>query len=284
MTKANINYWRLAPGEHGFLWAEQKNNGCVAVGWSSIGDLGRFKADKEAFEKAFYKEYSEDYKGKQRPRGADILWRFYKEVKRGHKMLINSGQQIFAVGTITGGYDFNENLYYSHSMPIRLDLNFWEPANARTLGLPNKVEGKICGKKPTITPLEPDDWEDITKGLDRVRNPFKGISEYEGFSRSPQSEQEVIVLFSRIAPILRMKMEAVGTRFPDALIRVKKGGKWVTKRCEFEKRSSDFWPHIRRADECDMIICWEHNWKELDKPKYNHIKIVELRTEVERIM
>jgi hypothetical protein len=128
--------------------------------------------------------------------------------------------------------------------------------------------------------LEPDDWKAISEKLHRVKNPFKGISDFEGLARSPVSEQEVIVLFSRISPLLEMKIEAVGTRFPDALIRVKKGGQWVTRKCEFEKRSSDFVAHGHNAKDCDMIICWKDDLKR----KPNHIKVIELRKELQRII
>ncbi|MCX5784406.1 MAG: hypothetical protein NTX59_01825 [Elusimicrobia bacterium] len=274
MNKTDIRYWRVAPGQGGFLWVEQRNNNCVAVGWNETGDLGRFR-NKAGFENKFLRIW-----GKKKRKSANVLWQFYNDVKKGDKILINSGEQIFGIGTIVGGYKFNKNLYYKHSKPIRLELNFWEPTNARELGLPQKIIKKICGLKPTISKLEADDWQKISEKLHRAKNPFKGISNYEGLPRSPASEQEVIVLFSKISPLLRMKIDAVGTRFPDAYIRTKKNRKWVTQRCEFEKSSYDFVVHGHDPKGCDMIICWKDNWK--NKPK--HIEIVELRAELEKLI
>lgn len=254
-------------------------------GWGETGDLRRFKneEDKEDFYIHFDDRFHEYYRdsGKSSKKAASILWQFYKDVKRDDNVLINSGEQIFGTGTITGGYTFNENLYYQHTKRIRLQLNFWEPVNAKELGLPKRVEGKICGLKPTISRLEPDDWEEITKRLYRVKSPFEGIQDFRGLGRSPVSEQEVIVLFSRVSAELNMKIDAVGTRFPDAYIRVRKGGKWVTQGCEFEKSSSDFIAHGHNPKDCDMIICWRHDGKELFKrSKYKHIRVVELRSEL----
>jgi hypothetical protein len=42
MTK----FWRISPGEDGFLWNEQKANGCIAIGWDEIGDAKNM--DKKA--------------------------------------------------------------------------------------------------------------------------------------------------------------------------------------------------------------------------------------------
>jgi len=33
---SEMKYWRISPGEGGFLWREQKLNNCIAIGWSEI--------------------------------------------------------------------------------------------------------------------------------------------------------------------------------------------------------------------------------------------------------
>jgi len=279
MENKNTRYWRVAPGQGGFLWAEQRDNKCIAVGWNKMGDLTKFKTKKE-FEKRFLNIY-----GKKRKKAANELWRFYNEVKEGDRVLANSGRQIFGIGTIIkGGYKFNQNLFYSHSQPINWDLKFWAPTNAKEIGLPTRLLKRICAIL-TISELESNDWKIISKKLHKINNPFKTISEFEGLSRAPETEQEAIVLFSKLSQLLlKMKIESVGTRFPDAYIKVKQGNVWRTKSAEFELYSSGFKSHMEdyRKDpqKCDMIICWEDDWK--DKPK--GLKVVELKKEIEKII
>lgn len=279
MEKQKTKYWRIAPGRRGFLWAEQRDNNCIAVGWNKMGDLTKFRT-KEEFEKRFLSIY-----GRKRKRAANELWRFYNEIKEGDQILANSGRQIFGVGTvIKGGYRFNPNLYYSHSQPVRWEIRFWSPANAEKLKLPKRLLGRLKAIW-TILELESDDWRLIKEKLEKINNPFKTISEFEGLLHAPATEQEVIVLFSKLSRLsLKMKIESVSTRFPDAYIKVKQGDTWQTKSAEFELYSSAFKSHMedykKDPKSCDMIICWEDDWE--DKPK--GLKIVELKKELEKII
>ena len=38
MLMKKIRYWKIRPGEGGYLWREQKLNECIAIGWSEIGN------------------------------------------------------------------------------------------------------------------------------------------------------------------------------------------------------------------------------------------------------
>jgi hypothetical protein len=279
MNNINSRYWRIAPGQGGFLWSEQRDNNCIAVGWNDTGNLNNFKT-KERFEKRFLSIYKQNKK-----KAANELWRFYSEVKKGDKILANSGKQVFGIGTVVeGGYKFNSNLCYSHSHPVRWDIKFWSPINAEDLRLPKRLLGRICAIL-TISELEFNDWKIISKKVHNLNNPFKTISEFEGLSHAPRTEQETIVLFSKISRfLLQMKIESVGTRFPDALIKVRKGNIWQIKSAEFELYSSSFKSHMHdyRKDPgtCDMIICWKDDWK--DKPK--NLKVIELEKELRKII
>ena len=33
-----MKFWRISPGEEGFLWSEQEQNNCIAIGGNEIGD------------------------------------------------------------------------------------------------------------------------------------------------------------------------------------------------------------------------------------------------------
>ncbi len=45
-------------------------------------------------------------------------------------------------------------------------------------------------------------------------------------------------------------------------------------RIEFEHESRNFMKHLHDANECDLIVCWEHNWPEWP------LEVVELRAVV----
>ncbi len=46
---------------------------------------------------------------------------------------------------------------------------------------------------------------------------------------------------------------------------------WERVRIEFEYKSSNFREHGHNPTKCDIIVCWEHDWKECP------IKVVELK-------
>jgi hypothetical protein len=41
---------------------------------------------------------------------------------------------------------------------------------------------------------------------------------------------------------------------------------------EFEQESRNFLKHMHLASECDLIVCWKHNWPECP------LEVIELRT------
>ncbi len=84
-----------------------------------------------------------------------------------------------------------------------------------------------------------------------------------------------------------MKIHYVSTHYPDARILVKERNKWVIKKVEFELSTSSFKSHIKKykkdKSSCDMIICWEDDWKK--KPKIaKNLKILELKGELKKII
>jgi len=269
-----MGYWKIAPGQNGFLWVEQRDHGCIAIGWSEVGNLRKYKT-REQLGKAFKKA---GYRSKPHQ-----LWRFYTGVSPKDKVVASSGKCIYGLGTITGDYKFDERLYYQHSMPVRWVLKFWEPLNVRDLSLPEKLVKRI-GLNRTILELTETEWEFLDKAISQAKSPFEGFTNFEGLCRAPETEQEVIILFSKLSQHLKMKIESVSTRFPDALVRVKKGKSWITRPAEFEIYSSGFKSHMKdyRKDpeSCDLIICWKDDWNE--KPE--KLEVIELRKELEEIV
>lgn len=268
-----MKYWKIAPGEGGFLWVEHSSNNCIAVGWNKIGDLDKFR-DDESIKKRFKKirDYSESS-----PRQ---LLKFYNEVKSGDKVVASGAKGIYGIGTIDGEYKFDETLHYKHSRPVAWEMKFWEPLNLDELQFPKTIREKL--EKRTVRELEEKEWKKIFKTLSKIRHPFKNLDNFEGILCAPQTEQEVIILFSKLSRFLKMKIQSVSTRFPDALLRIKKGKRWVTKSAEFEIKSSGFKKHLeeykRNPEKCHMIICWERDWE----PK--NLEVIELKEELLKII
>jgi len=270
--KRKIKYWKIAPGKNGFLWVEQRDSGCIAIGWGEVGDLSKYKS-----EEAIIKRFNQiDWGYKTKPYQ---LLKFYKEVKYGDKILASSGKWIYGLGTVIGDYKYDEALYYEHSKPVRWELTFWEPLDMEKLGLPKKLVKRLRLNR-TILELRREEWELIDRAISRVKTPFEGLKNFEGLCRAPETEQEVIILFSKLSQHLKMKIESVSTRFPDAYVRVKEGRRWVTKAVEFELFSSDFQAHGHDPKKCDIIICWKDDWK--SKPR--NLRVIELRKELEEII
>lgn len=125
--------------------------------------------------------------------------------------------------------------------------------------------------------------KEIEKGLAAhgVRTIVGEVINFEGLIFGPVNEQGVIFLFSKLQKELGFVIESIQTGFPDARGRIKtnKGLKevWI----EFEYRASSYLVHDHPLEPgaCDFIVCWEDDWK---KPP-EHIQIIELKTELEKI-
>jgi hypothetical protein len=91
----------------------------------------------------------------------------------------------------------------------------------------------------------------------------------------PVNEQGVIFLFGVMAEKLGFVVLRIQTEFPDceALMQVEEV-KWERVRIEFEYESRNFLKHLHEAGECDVIVCWRHNWPECP------LDVVELRERI----
>ncbi len=88
------------------------------------------------------------------------------------------------------------------------------------------------------------------------------LIDFRGLVYSPVNENGVIFLFGKVVEDLNMYVEEVKPGFPDCVGRRFTGKGWERVYVEFEHKSLNFKTHGHDVDECDMIICWEHNWTE----------------------
>lgn len=98
---------------------------------------------------------------------------------------------------------------------------------------------------------------------------------FRGLVYAPLNENGVVFLFGKVLDDLHMYVEEIKPGFPDCVARRFTGKGWERLRIEFEFRSSAFKTHGHDPDVCDMVICWEHDWK--DCP----LEVIELKSEIQ---
>jgi hypothetical protein len=92
---------------------------------------------------------------------------------------------------------------------------------------------------------------------------------------APVNEMGVVYLFGVMAQQLGFMVTWMGTAYPDCeAIREVEPGRWQRVRIEFEFQSRNFMQHFHDPEECDLIVCWEHNWAE------SPLEVVELRKKI----
>jgi len=95
----------------------------------------------------------------------------------------------------------------------------------------------------------------------------------------PTNEQGVVFLFGMVSRALGFdSIEYVGSDFPDAegKRRVGSGQQLQHVKIEFEFKSSNY-DHPHHG--CNVIVCWEHNWK--DCPP--ELEVIELKQEIREL-
>ncbi|MBI4825410.1 MAG: hypothetical protein HY807_03180 [Nitrospirae bacterium] len=128
----------------------------------------------------------------------------------------------------------------------------------------------------------PDLAEETTKktGIAQVWNKTTGPEfgapiSFRGLTHAPINEQGVVYLFGMVSYELGFIVEAIHPAFPDCEAKRcvdSKKKRWQRVRIEFEYVSSNFRQHGHDPQQCDLIVCWEHNWQECP------LEVLELRT------
>lgn len=96
---------------------------------------------------------------------------------------------------------------------------------------------------------------------------------------APTNEMGVVFLFGHLALSLGFSIVRLQTAFPDAeALREMDPGRWQLVHIEFEFESKNFLLHMHEARDCDLIVCWKHNWE--DCP----LEVLELSKLMDKIM
>jgi Homing endonuclease associated repeat len=92
---------------------------------------------------------------------------------------------------------------------------------------------------------------------------------------APTNESGVVCLFGAMAGQLGFMILRIQTEFPDCeAIRLIAPGRYQLVKIEFEYESRNFLKHNHDPEGCDLIVCWEHNWRECP------VEVVELRGKI----
>lgn len=109
---------------------------------------------------------------------------------------------------------------------------------------------------------------------------YGAVINFRGLQHAPVNEQGVVFLFGMLSSELGFIVEAVRQGFPDceAKRRISSNpDRWERVTIEFEYESSSFKAHSHNPNECDLIICWVHDWKECS------IEVIELQSEIRKL-
>lgn len=95
--------WMVRAASGGVLADQFREKGVVAIGWSAVGDLSRFKNKEEILE-AVASTYPDWSAGRQQSSASQLV-RFRDEPSVGDRVVTyDSGRRIYHLGTITSGY------------------------------------------------------------------------------------------------------------------------------------------------------------------------------------
>jgi hypothetical protein len=90
---------------------------------------------------------------------------------------------------------------------------------------------------------------------------------------APVNEMGVVFLFGAVAERLGFWVLRIQTEYPDCeALRLVGEDRLQLVKIEFEQESRNFLKHMHKASECDLIVCWKHNWPECP------LEVLELKT------
>lgn len=119
-------------------------------------------------------------------------------------------------------------------------------------------------------------WHEKLENRPIFGNPI----DFRGLRHEPVNEQGVVFLFGMVAKELGYLVEAIQSGFPDCEAkRQVSTGQWQPVQIEFEYASKNFAEHGHDPADCDVIVCWKHNWPECP----DNIEVLALSDEIKQL-
>lgn len=104
---------------------------------------------------------------------------------------------------------------------------------------------------------------------------------FRGLRHAPINELGVVFLFGMISYELGFLVEAIHASFPDCEAKRcidQHRNRWQRISIEFEFRSSTFQSHGHDPSQCDIIVCWKHDWSNCP------IEVIELQSVLDQLV
>jgi len=101
--EGETRYWTISAGEGGEHWQEFLEQGIIAIGWESLGDLREYRS------RAGIREKLTDSSGIEGSKKNDTLacWQFSRKMKPGDFVFAKQGgRRLLGVGRVTGNYEY----------------------------------------------------------------------------------------------------------------------------------------------------------------------------------
>ena len=137
---------------------------------------------------------------------------------------------------------------------------------------------KVARLRSKRTGTEPRPQADRVPSANRATRSVVGdLVNFRGLVYAPVNESGVVFLFGKVAADLNMYVEEIKTGFPDCIARRFTGKGWERVAVEFEYCSSHFRQHGHDHRQCDIIVCWEHDWPTCP------IEVIELRERIKEL-
>ncbi len=146
-------YWEIAPGEQARLWERCKNEGHIAIGWDSLGDMSLISSLEDL--KLAYQDIWKDADPRKIGKKAREIWNF-RNLKPGDIILANNGlSKIVGIGKVTETYHFNDSYNeYKHTVPV----NWYEK---REINIPEQPDWAFY----TVKELTEEEFQKLTANL-----------------------------------------------------------------------------------------------------------------------
>lgn len=153
------------------------------------------------------------------------------------------------------------------------------------LGFPELGEAAIkpTSKQAAVLPMPaiiPETIKPKKEGRQRKKVQFGEPIDFRGLRFAPINEQGVVYLFGMISRELGFLIESIRTEYPDCEGKRcvdEKKNRWEHVLIEFEYKSSHFAEHGHSADDCDLIVCWIHDWEGCP------IEVLELKSTIKHL-
>jgi len=152
------NYWKVSPGEYGYLKDDFIENEHIALGANDIGDL-KDLSDEDVVEKVkeLYGEKARFY---------TQLLEFKNNFNIGDKVLIYGKSSILALGEINSDYRYDNQQIYHHIRKVKWEKKY-DFHEYLITDLNNDLQ-KTLQKNRTIVKLTEEQWKEIVNNCPTI--------------------------------------------------------------------------------------------------------------------